>query len=176
MGLTNDAEAELSAQLDLEKMKLGLLIILRDCNGLKPSAGDTYLQAYDEDQIVRSWAAFLCEQYKLAVWLGSYMCLAAAYWVSAQAWIGPASQILLPWSAKGIQVITEAAKVLATAGCSGLCISAALHLNPLTADPLPPMVQRSYQLFDKKVPYVRKLRIANFIVVLAVTAGLMKRL
>lgn len=175
MGLTNDAEAELTTQFDMEKVKLALLIALKDRNvHTKPSAGDALLRFCDKQQDI--WAGQLCERYKLLVWLGSYMILAAAYGVSAQTWIDPATSLLLPWSTKGIQVIAKAAKMLATAGCSGLCIRAALHLYPLTADPLPSMVQQSYRLLDEAFPGVKRLRIANLIFVLAVTAALVKKM
>lgn len=139
------------------------------------------LQVEGEDEVMEMvedlWAAIYSDTYKLAVWAACYILLGAFFfctWASAQAWVYLPSQALLP--AQGRQIIVLTSKVLATAAASGFCISAALHLKPEAADPLPQSVQESYSHLDELLPILQDLRIINFFAMLLVCGKLMIRL
>lgn len=72
--------------------------------------------------------------------------------------------------------MASAFKWLAISVCASFSACTALQLNPAAADPISTIMLQVYQMFDHEYLFLKALRWANFVAVLACCAGLAARL
>ena len=118
----------------------------------------------------------VCEMRKLECWAYTYAVLATFYLFTWAPVINALRYPLLAQCGWGGRLIASAFKGLATSVCASFSACAALQLNPAAADPISTIMLQAYQMFDREFPFLRALRWANLVAVLACCAGLAARL